>query len=258
MENNKQAIDFILTLSSAMSGMSPEEYAAKISNLSSEGDIEDVENFVNKLVKTKITPKIYQEYILPIASQLNSVWCFMFNMKLPEEKRQRISEALQKINNHRLTWARKQSRQGCDKEVRPLVKYAINGLGSKYYRHFPTRELVELLIEKGLIYRNPYKKSDTTSFVVRGLHLAVGDNVFTVNWKGKQYRNYVQFCAPEAFYLRTEFIAELKQMNTENLPELPPYFEMMSVGDYKGCCKISLSYEDKNIIRDFITKNREY
>lgn len=255
MENNKAANDFILTLSSAISGMLPEEYATKMSDLSSEGDISELENFVNKLVKTKITPEIYMEYILPIASQLNSLWCFMFNMKLPKEKQDRISDVLSKLNNHRLTWSRKQSRQGCDKEIRPLVKYAINGLGRKYYRYFPTKPLVELLIEKGLIYKNPRLTSDTTSFVVRGLHLAVGDNVFTVSYRGNHYRNYVQYCAPEAFYLRNEFIAELKQMNTESLPELPPYFKLMSIGDYKGCCKISLSYQEKNVIYNFMREH---
>jgi len=258
MANDNNINDFIIGLSASMANKEPEQFAKEMCDMASEGDIAEFEAIVDKLVKKKITPELYIKVISPLASELNSLWCFLFNMKFPEEKRERIDNTLRKLNQFRLKWARKQSRQGCDKEVRPLVKYSINGLGRKYYSYFPTKELVEMLIQKGLIYRNPRAKSDTSAFVVRGLHLAVGDNVFTVNWKGQQYRNYVDYCAPEAFYLRPEFQAELKEMDTTSLPELPAYFEIMSIGDYKGCCKISLSSNDKNKIRSFITENRGY
>jgi hypothetical protein len=246
----KEVNDVVLSLSAAMAGMKPEEFADKMTDMASDADLNDFDKLINKLLKKDITPELYMNIIVPLASQLNHLWCFCANMNL-KPRLERVDEMLSRVNKFRLKWARKQSRGNCTSEARPIVKYAINGLGRRRYIDYDYTRAAQYLIDEGLVFFRT-RDNGEKYYCVLGLHLAVGDNTFSFDRNGQQFRNYVTFCAPEAFPVDYYFAPVFKELDNGQIPELPAHFETMYVDDHKGCCKISVSQKDKNRIREFL------
>jgi hypothetical protein len=78
---------------------------------------------------------------------------------------------------------------------------------------------------------------------VRGCHLAVGDNVFSLRQDGRQYRRYQKVAVPEVFPITRSLPPEL----AARIPEetVPEFVEVVPVRDGKYAARISFSRQDK-------------
>lgn len=116
-------------------------------------------------------------------------------------------------------------------------------LWNRYFIHDDTDKIIEELLKNNLLYKN-----DKGDYLVTGLHLAVGDNTFTIGKSGKHYRKYNKACVMQAFYVtnRWQRILELKSIQCPLLDK-EVYWPTM-IGNGKYMAKISFVKKDRDVI----------
>lgn len=167
---------------------------------------------------------------------LCSLYCRTFNSDHPEFDR--VSKLEDRWADAMFQFAKKQDVQG---HKRTVVRYLC--WRSYYPNGIDTRRLCDDAVLWGLVYRNG------DAHVVRGLHFKVGDNVFSVDSRGRQHRTYVGHCGLQVFYIQNPIAKEI--LKGMNLPEMPKRYDVIGLYDGKGAARpIGLKWQEKQLIRE--------
>jgi hypothetical protein len=171
---------------------------------------------------------------MAVKSFLSSLYCYTFNNQ--REEHSRVSKIEDILGTKLYKFA-----VGFNKvspENRPLLKYLC---WNKYFTQTDTARLLEDVNKAGLL------RKKGNSYYVVGMHLATGDNTFTISRTGREYRNYVKSCAIQAFGVNCMSVRK-PILDSMNIPELEDYYTGVSIGDGKYLSKITFSYKDKEVI----------
>ena len=218
-------------LSAGMSKLSVDDYKKQNDDFLIK--LDKIEKFVNQ--STVKTIEQFKE-VMEWKSMLSSLYCYTFNNKLPEFDRVSALEDVLGKKLYQFAFSFRKVSQ----ENRSLAKYLC---WHKYYRDENTEQLLKDANDAGIL-----RKKDSSYFII-GMHLAVGDNTFTISRRNSriQYRNYVKSCAIQAFYIGCQ---ERRKpiLDTMDVPALEDYYSTVSFGNHKHCAKISFTWKDKDII----------
>jgi hypothetical protein len=224
--------NFVNELSAGMAHLPVEDYQKQSDNFLSK--LDKIEEFVNKaIVKTVEQFKEVMEW----KGMLSSLYCYTFNNKKAEHDRvSKLEDVLGKKLYQFAFSFRKVS-----PAIRPLAKYL---LWNKHFRSENTEQLLKDANDAGIL------RKQGNSYLIIGMHLATGDNVFTISRRtGQQYRNYVKSCAIQAFYI--SFQEKRKRiLDTMDIPELEDYYSTVGIGDHKYSAKISFNRKDRKVITE--------
>ena len=211
-------------------------------------DVDTYTDFYNQLLESlpKLKKAVEQVRVrclddyqkaMELKGILSGLFCYTFNNHLQAYKE--VGELEHELGMKLLKFARSYGRIR-DKRVRAVAKYMIT-----CWRYYFTWEDQEEIIR---IVRDAHILWKKDSYLITGLHFAVGDNTFTVGRNGKEYRNYVETCALQAFYVNPRWQKILHSRRTD-APDLPPYYEPTIVEANAKCsAKVYLSWEEKNLI----------
>jgi len=229
------AEDFINGLSAHMSRLEVDEYISGHETL-----ISGVER-IEKAVREFGVPSSEEDFLRGrrLKSMLSSLSCYVFNNKKGDELIDRVANLECELGGKLATFARRLCRK-VPKDIKPLVRYV---LWSRYYTREDRESIAVALTGAGVLYRKE------KAYLVTGLHLAVGDNMFGIDRNGREYRKYVMTCLPQAFYVSGHWQEIFENLSVE-APELDEdLYCPTGIGDRKYCAKISFSWKDKNFIR---------
>ena len=105
-------------------------------------------------------------------------------------------------------------------------------LSSKYYVNIDNFEVISIAKKLNIL-----RKSNGYLYVV-GLSKKVGDNVFTVDCKGRGHRQYQNTIGRQAFPFSNQRYEEFINNSFLNgIEELSKFCNKTDIGDYKNCCK---------------------
>ena len=216
-----------------------EENLKRLENLIKKIDIESIEDYKEAYDFKKF---------------LSSLFCYAFNSN--SDKYKQIGAIEAQLGQKIARFVKKRFRIK-DKVVKAAAKYAVT-CWRCYYSTEDKEKIIKCLLENKLLYKKPYKTRNGQieyDFLVTGLHYAVGDNTFSIGKDGKEYRNYVSVCVPQAFYLNDRFhnflVSKIKSdpQFLDNIPLLPEYYTPTLVEpNLKDAARIYLNREEKDII----------
>lgn len=157
--------------------------------------------------------------------------CYAFNNRLETTNRVWAIEGV--IGCAMGRWARALYCRRVSPEARTLVRYVL------WHKRENLAKIIDRLIAERAIFRKP----GTNAVFVRGCHLAVGDNVFSLRQDGSQYRRYQKVAVPEVFPINRSLPPDL----VAEIPEetIPEFVEVVPVRDGKHAARISLGRQDK-------------
>ena len=227
--------EFANTLSARMLGTDVKTYIETHDSLSKETALARIEKMIEQ-VKVK-TLADYKE-AMKLKSVLSSLFCFTFNNNRPEWKR--VAELESRLGKKLLKFARSYKRIK-DKRLRAIAKYMIT-CWSYYFSNEDVDAIVDAVVQAEILYQKDGQ------YLITGLHYAVGDNTFTVGRNGKQYRDYIETCALQAFYVnwRWQKILEARKVDA---PPLPDFYEPTCVApNQKYCARVYLSEDQYRLI----------
>jgi hypothetical protein len=164
---------------------------------------------------------------------LSHLSCFTFNNQHPEEDRvwklESVWAKVLKQYNRRLLIK--------DEDTRLVARYL---LWRRYFLGVDARAAFVLARQKGILYRSGEGRHSVGLYIV-GLDRAVGDNVFTVDRRGREHRKYGRTIGRQAL----EVLQPLPWSGDEaaafvaSLPELNGTYRPTSIGDYKHAARAS-------------------
>lgn len=232
--------DIVNQLSAGMSNSSVEDYKSDHNGLLAK--LDNIEKLVNQAVVNTIEQ--YKQ-VMEWKGILSSLYCYTFNNDLPEFKRvSSLEDVLGKKLYKFAVSFRKLSPTN-----RHIAKYL---LWNRMYRSENTTEILKDANNAGMLRKNG------ENYFVIGMHLAVGDNVFSLSRRtGKQYRDYIKSCAIQAFPINLSYwnCSRKKILDTMDIPELEDYYMIVSIRDGKHCAKISFNRKDNGFITDKYVSN---
>ncbi len=170
---------------------------------------------------------------------LNSLICYVWNHKMKD-----IESNVAEVYN--IAWKKLyvfcKSYNALRGDYLKIAKYMC---WSRHYYHSKETATKLAFMLQGHIY-----KTERGTYVVVGMHLATGDNTFSVSWNGKMYRNYIKELGLQAIGVNSywqEYFAKLEEDGME-FATLPSDYEVVGVGNYKHGVKISFSRSDRVFI----------
>lgn len=241
------ANDFINNLSASMAAMPIDEYVSKHGELLK--NLDNLNAFVDKFVKIPVTAENFEKYY-KVKSMLGSLYCFAFNNN--DKQWERVGDIESKLWKQMYKFAFTLARNITDSKTKSLVRYVLwRQQTRRYYTSEKTAKLAAELVAKEVVFRyhetnDNEQRTGFTRYVIVGLHLAVGDNTFTVGQTG-QYRNYCKVCVPQAFYIYDGLAEAFKNFDSE-IKDLPSYYKLQGLGDYKGGSKVTFTRADKHYV----------
>jgi len=126
-------------------------------------------------------------------------------------------------------------------EAKSLVRYLLWG---RRFRDLDLGRVLERLVAERAIFRHAGR------IYVRGVHLAVGDNVFGVRADGSEYRRTVRVCVPQVYPVQHPIPPELEA----RIPEapVPDFVQRTPIGDGKGCARVSFGRRDRSVLARYL------
>jgi len=232
------SIEFINDFTAKMNNTTTEQYKNNLNQFLEKIDV--LENAVNIAVI-----KNFEDYkkCSELKAILSSLFCFSFNNKLPEfEKIAKIESSLGK---KLLDFVKKNTVK--NSEIKTVVRYLLWG---KYYSQQSFSKIYEVLKKHNLLRRQG------DNLCVIGLHYKVGDNLFTVDYNGREHRQYVSWAGFQAFYNKSgqfkQFIIDTDKWN--EIPELEDIYEITGLHDGKYAVRpIGLNKKERNLIQEKYT-----
>lgn len=110
-----------------------------------------------------------------------------------------------------------------DSDTRLLANYLI---WNRRLRNVDERSLIELAAERGIL-----RLREGKVYVV-GLYKKVGNNVFTVDAKGREHRQFMNTIGRQAFSVRWDGYHEAAKLLLDLIPQLPDDYDV--TGCYDG------------------------
>lgn len=165
---------------------------------------------------------------------LTRLACYTFNLGHPAF--QQVAALEGALGGHLTRFARRYSTR-ISPEARSLVRYL---LWTRRFRDLDLGLVIERLVAEQAILRH------ADQIYVRGLHLAVGDNVFGIRADGSQYRLTARACVPQVYPVQQSIPPEL----AARIPEepVPDFVARTPIGDGKGCARVSLGQRDRAVL----------
>ncbi len=170
---------------------------------------------------------------------LNSLICYVWNNRIDDKETSKV---------YSIAW--KKLYQFC--KGYNVIKGVIGSYGRYlcWTRHY-SHEEKEVLYIINALQGHIWKKNG--QYCLTGLHLATGDNTFTVSRQGGEYRNYNKTLGLQAIWINSywnEWLTTFEKSNKIEIFELPDYYETVSTGNYKYAVKPTVSRKDKTAILD--------
>ena len=223
--------NFVTELSAHMAGVSTEEYASIHEELLSR--LQDMKHVVNKITIGSIGE--YKK-ALEFKGLLSSLTCYLFNLGRDCEEARKVEGTLGgKLHKFSLS-------QRARGDMNSLCKYL---LWSKYFGGENIDKIINALIRNGFLLID-----QNDNYYIRGLQLAVGDNIFKIGGDGRWHRRYVDVCSLQAFPLPSRWNYIFKEKNVPAVTLDKEVYEVTCVGGGRHCAKISFSRKDRRVVRD--------
>jgi hypothetical protein len=127
-------------------------------------------------------------------------------------------------------------------EAKTVARYVLWG---KYYSSQKIEEIYEILKKHNILR----KKDDRLCIV--GLHYKVGDNIFTVDYNGRNHRTYIQWAGFQAIFNKNRQLEQFITYNNkwEEIPELENFYETIGIHDGKYAIRpFGLSEKERSFI----------
>lgn len=180
-------------------------------------------------IKDEVT---YNQYRI-LSGILCSLSCTTSNRSLPENDQVWSLEAQ---HNRRLyAWVKK-TRLINDPLTKAVCKLlSWNKLFAVYATSSHWAKLADHALANGALF-----KDEDGDLVVAGFNYKVGDNIFTVDDRGREHRQYVSTASPQALCLGrkpSNMLANMGWENGKTIPELPEEYRVTYQGDGKGRIK---------------------
>lgn len=183
-----------------------------------------------------------------LSSTLCSLSCTTSNRSLPENDQVWSLEA--QYNRRMHTWMKKTRliQDPLTKVVckllswnKIIVMYATSGHWAKLADH---------ALANGALF-----KDEDGDLVVAGFNYKIGDNVFSVDDRGREHRQYLNSASPQAFRLGgspRKLLDDMGWARDKIIPDLPEEYRVTYQGDGKGCVKNHrVSKAEERLIRGF-------
>ncbi len=236
MDMELKVLNLINGLSSTMAQTSLKEYVQN-----REQAYENYGKLVGLVEKIKVTN--IQEYgeAMEVKSLLSSLSCYVFNNR--KEDWEKYLELEGQLGAKMYRFARNYGK--ASPMIRPLIKYLC---WNRHYIDDNSLKIAEIMLQNRHL-----RKDGNGNYLVTGPHLAVGDNTFTYDSKGRLFRHYVKISAMQAFYVNCYWGEEFGILEAGNLIAVPlideRLYEKVSIAaNCKSCAKISMSAKDIGIV----------
>jgi len=225
--------NFIDNLSAKMAGQTTDDYIkTREKALTCIDKIEEV--------VTKIKIKTFEDYNkgMKIKGVISSLYCYAFNHNNNIWKKVGVVEDI--IGKKIFNFAKRHKIK--DSKVKTVCRYI---LWKRYYYKQNLEKIYQFLLKNDVLRQNG------CSFYIIGLHGKVGNNVFTVDDRGREHRTYVESCAFQAMYINSSTFIEYLNNRKEEIPRLEDRYSGVIVQDGKHCIRpIRLKYKEKQFIRE--------
>lgn len=186
----------------------------------------------------------YQQY-LGMSETLCGLSCTTSNLSLPENDQVWSLEA--QYNQRLFAWMKKTRliKDPLTKAVCKLLSW--NKVFTMYATSGHWAKLADHALANGALF-----KDDDGDLVVGGFNYKVGDNVFSVDARGREHRQYVNSASPQAFRLGhspSKLLDAMGWADNKIIPDLPNEYRVTYQGDGKGCVKNHrLSKQEEHMI----------
>lgn len=190
----------------------------------------------------------YQDY-LTISRRLCSVSCTTSNHDLPENDQVWALEG--EYNRLIHVWTKK-TRIIKD----PLLKAVCKLMSwDRYMPWYNTQQVWGKLADFALANKALYQ-DEQKNLVVAGFNVKIGDNIFSIDSRGRDHRKYVSTVAPQAFNVNNTAMTALSESEWRRdkiIPVLPSEYVVTWQGDGKGCAKNHrMSDKERALIDQFL------
>lgn len=211
------AFDFATEFSAHMLGMTSETYVDGMKTTL--GMLDEIEDAIKRM-KIKSEDDFKQAY--GIKGRLNSLSCYTFNNKLPENDR--VWQLEMNLGKKISRWTKSQL---ADSEDSVLIRYIL--WNKRYLRDTEWRKkILDRLLEKGYVFILPSDNDNEPKFVLTGVHYKIGDNTFTIDG----YRRYYPVCTPQCFELIWDM--DYGYLRTKDVPTINREVSLTPMDGLKG------------------------
>lgn len=237
--------NFLLDLQAKLSGFdSIQDYTAKNDTI-----IKSLDKIEAVIDRAKVKNLADFNKYSQVKYLLSGLSCYTFNTKHPQNDR--VWELESKLGGKCARWVKSQT-----------VKDSFTLTELAYFTwdcHYPDDRFMVLrftkdLLSKGLLW----KSAKSGNLMVTGMHKRVGDNVFTVDYRGREHRTYVGSMALQAFYVSSrisDMVKDdfIKRGEVGEIPELPDYYDGVWCGDGKGSARHSrMTYKMRSTLQEVL------
>ena len=236
LSNAPESFDpVMLTLCARLAGTTPDDYVQR-----NEEILTCLEKFeFPNSIKTEESYRQAQA----IKSLLSGLFCYAANTNNPEFER--VADAENR-------WGRMmaQYNRRClikDPKTRSLARYL---LWNSYFLTVNLRVALEEAKRQGILRRGRDDQGQPqNTLLVVGLEMKVGDNVFTVDRRGREHRQYVKTIGRQAFSVSQKYREVVDETFMDSIPVVDETYRHTSIGDHKhGARPISLRYSERDSI----------
>ena len=164
---------------------------------------------------------------MTVKSALASLYCFAFNNDLPEFKAVSAAEARWALAMHRYN----QRFLISDPETRAVARYLV---GNRFYARLDARLVVIDAKKRGIL-----RRAGDGRICVVGLYTKTGNNLLSVDDRGRQHRTYVDDIGRQAHLVgqRYEDAAEHLPGFCATMLALSRTYHVVDFGDRKGAAR---------------------
>lgn len=239
-----------------MSNTDIDEFSAMLSGYKNaeeyKNNMQAILNSLPKIIITKVHNADDYAFARKCQSALTALECYLFNSGIKEHQEQVFN---QKDVVFKAIAAYNRRFHIKDQYVRTMARYL---LWNYSYRDENLNSILKFLNENGAL-RRKLSTSGSCQLYVVGLHLKVGDNVFSVDSRGHEHRRYLSTSANQAFPAHFDN-TRLSSIDQNIINEVPliddDFYSITYVGDGKGCARtIGLNYKEKEyILSNFMNK----
>ena len=185
-----------------------------------------------------------------LASAVSSLYCFAFNNQSPEFKR--VAALDLELGKKLLRFAERFD-QAKDGKIRALIKYVC---WNRWFMRHDASKIAQTLLQHSHLFSYYSDNGDSQKWkghYVTGLHLQVGDNVFTPDGRGRYHRCFNKSWSLQAFSVSETWHTLFDKMETNGefvIPLLPNYYERVYFGGGRHQARLMFTRRDQRYIEE--------
>lgn len=221
--------------------------SAKMAEQSVDSYVETRENWLTKLDKIKkiaeeIKVRTFEEYdkAMNLKKVIGSLFCYCFNNK--KDLYNEVGNTEDIVGRKLFNFVKRKVSKNPD--VKAVCRYLLS---MRYYPSQNEEKIFNFLLEHDVLRR----EKDRDTILVVGLHGKVGDNVFTMDNRGRHHRQYVESCALQAIYISNSRFRKYAEEHIDLIPILDDRYTTVSARDGKHCIRpVRLRRREINFVYD--------